>query len=567
LVTDIQVLPQKNQIYKGVMGKLKQETLQTDVLIVGGGGAASRAAYEAKRLDPGLDVTIAVQGSWGKSGSTVWVASETLGINAPLNTAGDGDSPEIFLGDILETGIGLADRSLAEKIAFESSDRIAELVELGVKFDHANEKICQRKLSGCTKARSLSQGGQTGVAIVSALKRASLEKGVKVLEGIRIVDLILKDGEVWGARGLKQGKQIDIMAKAVILANGGAGAIFPHNINHSSLRGDGYAMAYRAGALLTNMEFIQIGPGLVFPKMHFIIHSHMWRFSPCLKNSLGKEFLDDYLPAGTSQDEVLSLKAMSFPFSVRTDARYVDIAISKEIMSGRGTKHGGIFFDVTHISEKELRDKAPVTYETFIKKGINLCTDRLEIVPLVQSFNGGIKIDEDAATTIPGLFAIGEASGGVHGADRPGGNNLADCQVFGYRGGRAAAVLAADRTWKTKQTFQDNTLITMENSKKMEPIRNAIDRALMVVRQKEEIEALLDKVQAFRFETPTLDLVTDNVLLTTEMIAGSALLRQESRGVHYRDDFPDKDPKSAKPSLINRGKNGEVKASFGQEQK
>ena len=541
---------------------MKQETLQTDVLVVGGGGAAGRAAYEAKRFDPGLDVTVAVEGPWGKCGSTVWVASEALGINAPLDAAGDGDSPEVFLDDILETGLGLANRSLAEKIAFESSDRISELVELGVEFDRANDKIRQRKLSGCTKARSLSQGGQTGVAIVSALKTACLEKGVNVLEGIRIVDLILKDGEVWGARGSKEGKQIVILAKAVILASGGAGAIFPHNINHSSLRGDGYAMAYRAGALLTNMEFIQIGPGVVFPKMYFIIHSHMWRFSPCLKNSLEKEFLDGYLPNGTSRDEVLSLKAMSFPFSVRTNARYVDISISKEIMSGRGTEHGGIFFDVTHVPEDVLKEKAPVTYETFLKRGINLCTDRIEIAPLVQSFNGGVKIDEDAATSVPGLFAVGEVSGGVHGADRPGGNNLADCQVFGYRGGRAAAVLAADRAWKTKEAIRDDKLIVMENSEKIATIRNAIDRALMVVRRKEGLEKLVDKIQSFRHETLTLDVITDNVLLTAEMVSRSALLRQESRGVHYREDFPGSDQQFAKSSLVNKGNKGEVKAFF-----
>jgi len=281
-----------------------------------------------------------------------------------------------------------------------------------------------------------------------------------------------------------------------------------------------------------------------------------------LKNNLGKEFLDDYLPAGTSRDEVLSLKAMSFPFSVRTNARYVDISISKEFMSGRGTEHGGVFFDVTHVPEGELRDKAPVTYETFIKRGINLCSDTIEIAPLVQSFNGGIKINEDAATTVPGLFAVGEVSGGVHGADRPGGNNLADCQVFGYRGGRAAAVLTADRAWKAKEAIRDDKLIVMENSKKIAPIRNAIDKALMVVRQKGDLEELLDKIQSFRHETPTLDVVTDNILLTAEMVARSALLRQESRGVHYREDFPDSDPELTKSSLVNKGKEGEVKAFF-----
>ena len=541
---------------------MKHESIQTDVLVVGGGGAASRAAYEAKSFDPGLDVTVAVEGPWGNCGSTVWVASEALGINAPLNAAGDGDSPEVFLDDILETGLGLANRSLAEKIAFESADRISELVELGVEFDSANEKIRQRKLSGCTKARSLSLGGRTGVAIVSALKRAALKKGVKVLEGVRVADLIHQDGAVWGARGIRQGQQIDILAKAVILANGGAGAIFPHNINHFSLRGDGYAMAYRTGALLTNMEFIQIGPGVVFPKMHFIIHSHMWRFFPRLKNTSGNEFLNDYLPTGVSRNDVLSRKSMSFPFSVRTDARYVDISISKEIMSGRGTEHGGIFFDVTHVAEHELKEKAPITFQTFLKRGINLCTDRIEIAPLVQSFNGGVKIDENAATTVPGLFAIGEVSGGVHGADRPGGNNLADCQVFGYRGGRAAAVLAADRTLKAKHLSRGDQLIAKEPSDNLEPIRKAIDKALMVVRRKESLEELLGMIHSFRQGASGLGIETDNFILTAEMIARSALLRQESRGVHYRDDFPDSDPELTKSSLINKGKEGEVKAFF-----
>ena len=290
---------------------MEHETVETDVLIIGGGGAGSRAAYEAKRLEPGLDVLIVVDGTWGTGGSTVWKASETLGINAPLNAAEDGDSPEVFLNDILETGLGLADPSLASIIAYESSERILELIDLGAEFDHIGGKIRQRKLSGCTRARSLSKGGETGVNIVSVLKKAPLEKEVRVLEEARILDLLHKDGEVWGARALKQGKQIDIFAKAVILASGGAGAIFPHNINHPSLQGDGYAMAYRAGVLLANMEFIQIGPAVVFPKINFIIHSHIWKFSPRLRNVLGKEFLDDYPPPGISADKVLSLKSMS----------------------------------------------------------------------------------------------------------------------------------------------------------------------------------------------------------------------------------------------------------------
>jgi len=545
------------------MKTLPQETVKTDVLIIGGGGAGSRAAYEAKVLDPGIDVTMVVAGSWGSGGSTVWVASETLGINAPLNCAEDGDSPEIFLNDILETGLGLANPTLASKIAFESSERISELIDLGVEVDRVGEKIRQIKLSGCTRARSLSQGGQTGVAIVSALKGASLEKGVKALEGVRVLDLICEDGEVWGARGFKQGRQISIMAKVVVLATGGSGAIFPHNVNHSSLRGDGYAMAYRAGAVLTNMEFIQIGPGVVFPKFHFIIHSHMWKFSPRLKNALGEEFLNDYLPRGISRDEVLSLKSMSFPFSVRTNARYVDISISKEIISGRGTEHGGVYFDVNHVPESKLKDKAPITYQTFLEEGVNLCTETIEIAPLVQNFNGGIRIDENAASTVPGLFAVGEVSGGVHGADRPGGNNLTDSQVFGYRGGRAAATLAVERPRKLRGFPHQGELIIQKETESPEPVRALIDKALMVVRRKKNLVELLDMIHAVRQEIPIVSAATDNFLLTAEMIARSALLREESRGTHYREDFPESNPDLAKPSLIRRGTGGEMEASLG----
>jgi fumarate reductase (CoM/CoB) subunit A len=542
---------------------LKHETVVTDILIIGGGGAGSRAAYEAKRLEPELDVLVVVDGIWGSGGSTVWNASETLGINAPLNTADDGDSPQIFLRDIIDTGLGLANPALASIIASESSDRILELIELGAEFDRIDGKLLQRKLSGCTRARSLSKGGETGVTIVSALKKACLAEGVKLLEGARVLELIHENGEVWGARALKNWKQIDILARAVILANGGAGAMFPHHVNHPSLQGDGFAMAYRAGALLTNMEFIQIGPGVVFPKIHFIIHSHMWRFSPRLRNASSKEFLDEYLPAGLSREQALSLKAMSFPFSVRTDARYVDIAMYKEIIEGRGTKHDGVYFDVKHIPESQLKEKSPITYQTFLNIGINLCTDTIEIAPLVQNFNGGIRIDENAATTVPGLFAVGEVSGGVHGADRPGGNNLADCQVFGYRGGRAAAALALKRSPMLRELSPSTELIVLERKESLKPICDAIDRSLMVVRRRENLLELIDLIHDYRQNVSILSTADDNLLLNAEIFAKAALFREESRGTHYREDFPNTSQSWATPSFIRRRKTGEMEAFLG----
>ena len=542
---------------------MERERVHTDVLVIGGGGAGCRAAYEAKRLYPRLDVTVAVEGKWGKTGSTVWVASEALGINAPINAAGDGDSPEIFLRDIIETGLGTANEAMVKIIADESTDRINELVALGATFDTLNGKYVQKKLSGCTRARSLTRGGQTGVEIVEALRKASRELGVNVIDGIRIIDLIVRDGEVWGARGIREGRQIDIAARAVIMACGGAGALFPHSVTHTSLRGDGYAMACRAGAVMSGMEFIQIGPGVVFPAMHFIIHAHMWRFVPKLKNRLGEEFLGRYVPPEVSIDDVITLKAMSFPFSVRTDAKYIDIAMSKEILAGRGTDHGGIFFDITHVSRDELQDKAPITYQTFLDKGIDLSCDAIEIAPLVQSLNGGIKIDEDAASSLRGLFAVGEASGGVHGADRPGGNNLADSQVFGYRGGRAAAQLAVDRSGDMPPLEPGPVLSVGSHARDaLGAIHPEIDAALMVVRNRTHLDALLAKIETYRRTHDPLDIATDNVLLVAEMIAKSALLREESRGIHYREDFPDTNPSYGRATLVCRDDKGRLAATF-----
>jgi len=210
--------------------------------------------------------------------------------------------------------------------------------------------------------------GSTGLRILSVLKQANAQSGVQVVENIRILDLLLDDcGRVRGAVGQIGQEQAVIHARAVVLATGGAGRLFRKNVNPPTLEGDGWAMAYRAGAQFVNMEFFQIGPGVVNPRMDFIIHSHMWRLKPRMTNSNGQEFLERYCPAGVSVDDVMDLKAMSYPFSVRTNAKYVDIAIFKEIMEGRGTPNDGVYFDVTHIGEEELLKRCPITYKTIRK--------------------------------------------------------------------------------------------------------------------------------------------------------------------------------------------------------
>ena len=203
---------------------------------------------------------------------------------------------------------------------------------------------------------------------------------VDILENIRVVDLVRDDhGRVCGVLALIGREQIFIGAGAVILASGGAGRVFRHNVNPPSLEGDGWSMAYRAGARLVNIEFFQIGPAVFNAPLTFIIHSHMWRLRPRLTNVRGEEFLPRYCPAGIDPAEVLDLKAMSYPFSVRTDAKYMDIAIFKEVMAGRGTPSGGVWFDVTHVDRKTLQARAPITYEALLRAGIDPARDRIEV--------------------------------------------------------------------------------------------------------------------------------------------------------------------------------------------
>jgi len=540
--------------------------LECDVLVVGGGAAGSRAAYEAKRIHPHLNVILAVAGGFGSSGSTNLIASESLGINAPYDLMKNGDSPDVFYRDILETGAGLSDPLLARLLADEACARIDELMALGLRFDQADDGILQRKLSGCTKARSLTCSGSTGREILRVLKGEIQKQNTAVLENTRVIDLIQNDhGGVCGALALVGRDSVFIGAGAVVLANGGAGRIFLHNVNPPSIEGDGWSMAYRVGARFVNMEFFQVGPALFNSPLKFIIHSHMWRLRPRLTNALGEEFLPRYCPSGVDPAEVLDLKAMSYPFSVRTDAKYLDIAIFKEVMAGRGTPAGGVWFDVTHVDRDTLMARAPITYETFRRAGIDLARERIEVGLVVQNFNGGILIDGDGFTGVAGLYAAGEATGGVHGADRPGGNNLIDTQVFGYRAGRAAADCAAGTGKKSVHTgFPEDVAPTAaypspEEKDLLQESSDLYYANLTIVRTKKGIQEVLDFNERHRRNAGKM---VSNRLTVGSLLGTAALVRQESRGTHYREDFPQRDPAWDKRITLSRARGEAPKVEF-----
>ncbi len=534
--------------------------IKTDVCVIGGGCAGIRAAYEAKKSHPELDVLVVVSGKITAGGSSNLMASEALGINAPLNLMGDGDSPDVYFDDICRTGGGLQNDHLCRIIADESSDRIRELMELGVVF-HGNENgPIQQKLSGCTKARSLTCGGDTGREIVRALLTAAVELGVRVEEGLRILKLIKdENGRVTGAAGLAgDGEETVVCAGATVLATGGAGRIFSKNVNPPTQMGDGWAMAFEAGCTFANMEFFQVGPAVMKPHMMFIIHSHMWRLHPVMTNALHEEFLGRYCE-GVSEEEALRLKAMSYPFSVRTDAKYVDIAMFKEITEGRGTENGGVFFDVTHVPKETLEEKAPITYETILRAGADLSRDIIEVGLVVQNFNGGVEIDENGYTGVPGLYACGEITGGVHGSDRPGGNNLTDTQVFGYRAGRAAAECAAAASDADFSADRLNFVLEAdeEEQQKIRESEELFYRYLTIVRTAEGI----GKVKAFIKENDRegISLQLRNRLLVAGLLAAAEEARTESRGTHYREDCPETDPAWNRTIRLTRDENGGIR--------
>jgi fumarate reductase (CoM/CoB) subunit A len=317
-------------------------------------------------------------------------------------------------------------------------------------------------------------------------------------------------------------------------------------------------MAYHAGARLVNMEFFQVGPAVFRPRIMFIIHSHMWRLGPRLTNGLGEEFLPRYCPPGIDPHEVMSLKAMSYPFSVRSAAMYLDLAIFKEVMAGRGTPSGGVSFDVRHVGRKTLLERAPITYKMLKRAGVDLAEETIEIGMVVQNFNGGILIDENGFTGVQGLYAAGEVTGGVHGADRPGGNNLIDTQVFGYRAGRAAALEATEARVGLMKTALPESFRTGSLSSKEKEIvtrsAEAYTRHLTIVRTEKGLREVLQFVDENKgHHLPQVE----NRLTLGEILATAALTREESRGTHYREDFPRTEPAWTKRIIISKGAEGE----------
>ncbi|MDR1520506.1 MAG: FAD-binding protein [Planctomycetota bacterium] len=552
------------------------ERLLTDVLVIGGGGAAMRAAIAA--CDAGVSVLMAVKGGTG-GGATGFGVSEMAGYNSPDGAVDPSDSPEAYYDDIIEAGMGMAIPDVAQVVADNAEATVRQLEEWGVRYErNPDGGLYAFKSCYSNKARTHVIKGH-GEPIVKAMDEQIGKRDISIIENIQVVSLTIRDGMCVGAVAVtRNGGYLFISAKATVLATGGASRIMAKNMNPPEVTGDGYAMAFKAGAELINMEFMQAGIGFIYPAVS-LINAYIWGGHPTLRNVEGKEFMSS-LPAGVNWKDVMDEHRRHFPFSSRDISRHLEVCIQREISDGRGTANGGVYADFTMMTdayvgglsnEYGIHRMWPLAKDYFLSKKIRVDADKkTEIACFSHAINGGVRIDANAETSIPGLYAAGETAGGPHGADRLGGNMLVTCQVFGrIAGERAAAVSASSHAHAAELADFRNALDETRNilSRKIDAcaIRGELSamtqNCLLVRRTAAGLDSLSRRIDGLEMQilaAPGSDTVhpenmeTANLLLCAKIMAYSAMCREESRGSHFREDFPVVNPNFGKPRIVDK---------------
>ena len=540
-------------------------TIETDVLVIGGGGGGLRAAVAAH--DAGARVLVLSKGIVGKSGLT---QTAVTGFQVAFGYADPRDNPEVHYGDTIRGGYGLADPKLARIFCDEAIAAVEDIESFGARFDRKEDgKLIQRKLdSSQTYPRSIKKGDSLGTPIMQALRREMNKREVPRMHEM-LVTKLLKDGDrVCGAIALdfQKGEIVEIHAGAIIMATGGAGELFPVHSNTPDSTGDGYALALNAGADLVDIEFLlMLGHAVLHPAtvrgVLFTFQYLLTKGAKPLFNSEGESFLSNYDPEGNDNP-----------------ARHIYArAVYGEVREGRGSPHGGAFFDPGSVSHETLMDSLPSQTKYLEKFGVDM-TQPIEVGAAAHYVCGGIKINTQSQSTVPGLFAVGECSGGPHGAGRIGGNSLTEILVFGKRAGAEAAAFANagnKGTPSSDEVASEFSRVTSYLSRERTgPRPNVIKTRLQklmndyvgVVRNDEGLRETITEFERIeREDLPTMSMAEDNrignydwieALEVTAMIrfaramAGAALLRTESRGAHYREDYPELDDKNWLQNIV-----------------
>ncbi len=511
---------------------LADETVDCHTLVIGSGGAGVRAAIEASCSGDTVLVTKTIA---GKGGCTPMAEG---GYNAVLR---EQDSCSIHEDDTLKGGAYLNDPQLVKILVNESPRRMRDLLCWGAVFDFTeNDEVAQRPFGGQRFPRTCYAGDRTGHEMMTTLVERLDSTDTSVMQEFTVIDLLKDSDAVIGAMALdEKGNLVLIRADSTILATGGTTKVYDISTNSSSGTGDGFALGYRAGAELIDMEMIQFHPtGAVFPydARGRLVTEAVRGEGGFLLNSLGERFMKKYDP------ERMELSTRDV----------VARAIATEILEGRSTEHGGVFLDVTHLPREQIEARLPVMLEQFLKFGVDIRTTPMEVAPTAHHIMGGLRITPECRTTLPGLFACGEVSGGVHGANRLGGNALAETQVFGKRAGEFAGKSGSrakridEKQVKSRQERLDAFLSGNTNPATVrKELQQAMWEGAGIFRTASGLEKTLRTIThlskvSLRAETPrnlAECCMVENMCLTASLICRSALIRPESRGAHVRKDI------------------------------
>src|SRR3954471_16324892 len=573
-----------------------------DVLVIGAGGAGLRAAIEA--AGQGLKVGVVCKSLLGKA-HTVMAEG---GIAAALANVDDRDNWRAHFSDNMRGGQYLNNWRMAELHAKEAPECVRELEAWGALFDRtADGRILQRNFGGHRYPRLAHVGDRTGLEMIRTLQDHGIHSGMEVHMECTVLSLLMDGGRVAGAFGYdrERGHFILWTAKAIVMATGGIGRAFKITSNSWEYTGDGDALAYRAGAELKDMEFVQFHPtGMVWPisVRGLLVTEGVRGEGGVLRNSEGKRFMFDDIPenykAQTADNEEEGWRYTQGDKNARRPPElltrdHVARAIMKEGREGRGSPHGGVFLDISWIKsklsngEEHIRKKLPSMYHQFKQLAdIDITKEPMEVGPTTHYVMGGIRVDGDTQmSTVPGLFAAGECGAGLHGANRLGGNSLSDLLVFGMRAGKFAAEYAGRQATPRADTQQADEIVRLalepfnrtgssEGPYQVEhDLQTMMQELVGIVRREEEIRRAIEGLTALnerarkvsvtgnREYNPGWHTALDlqNLLTVAEIVARAALERKESRGGHFRDDYPEKDPNFGKFNIVvRRGPNGEA---------
>jgi succinate dehydrogenase / fumarate reductase flavoprotein subunit len=580
------------------------QSVEHDVLVIGAGGAGLRAAIEAAR--DGLKVGLVCKSLLGKA-HTVMAEG---GMAAAMGNVDDRDNWRVHFADTMRGGQYLNNWRMAELHAQEAPERVKEMEAWGAVFDRTPDgRILQRNFGGHRYPRLAHVGDRTGLELIRTLQDHGVHSGLDVHMEVTVLAL-LKDGErVAGALAYdrERGRFRLFKAKAVVLGTGGVGRAFKITSNSWEYTGDGQALAYHAGAALQDMEFVQFHPtGMIWPPSvrGILVTEGVRGEGGVLKNRDGKRFMFESIPdnykAQTADTPEEGWRYTQGDKNARRPPElltrdHVARMIVSEVKAGRGSPHGGVFLDIAWIKEKlpnaeeHIKRKLPSMYHQFMQlAGIDITKEPMEIGPTTHYIMGGIRVDGDTQmSSVPGLFACGECAAGLHGANRLGGNSLSDLIVFGKRAGEYASKFAkehgkisidqaqvdaaimkslapfdresAEGPYQVQEALQE----TMQDNVNIVRAQHEMERALVDIAQLKVRSANVG-VKGNREYNPgwhtALDL--DNLLTVSEAITRCAIERKESRGGHFRDDYPDKDPTYGTFNfVVRKGADGEMQLS------